>query len=88
MSLDIDIRQSKLLTLLKYDMRGKANLQDFVLEVLERGWYRYDFYMYPVRLKNTVLNPMSYELKCDLLDLEKKGYIEINGDKIKLLKYE
>ena len=84
----IDTRQRKLLILLKYYMGGEANLQDFVLEVLERGWYRYDFYMYPVRLKNTVLNPMSYELKCDLLDLEKKGYIEINGDRIKILRYD
>ena len=83
---DIDIRQKKLLWLLDI-MGGEADLQQYVLEVLVKGWYRYDFYTYPVRLKDTVLNPMSYELRDDLLDLERKGYVKIENNRIKLIKY-
>lgn len=75
----------RLLILLE-SMGGEADLQQFVLEVYVKGWYKWDFYMYPVRLKDVVLNPMSYELKCDLLYLEKKGFIKIEGNKIKLLR--
>ena len=76
----------KRLLLLLDSMGGEADLQQYVLEVLVKGWYKWDFYMYPVRLKDTILNPMSYELRDDLLYLEKKGFVEINGGKIKLLR--
>ena len=74
----------KRLLLLLDTMGGEADLQQYVLEVLEKGWYKWDFFMYPVRVKNVILNPMSYELREDLLYLEKKGFIEIKDGKIKL----
>ncbi len=71
----------RILRLLDY-MGGTADLEDFVLKVYRKGWYRSDFYAGPIWLKNIPLNPMSISLRNDLLYLEQKGYIRIEQDRV------